>query len=102
MESKWACSTSHPSGNQVDGLPLVAHTGAGLIDATCTVISRSDFRVFVWLVLAILLVDLDETLGNTRYMYDLNLCKVSWLSVHLALRNFHFKHRLHITILKIS
>ena len=24
-----ACSTSPPSGNQVDGLPLVAHTGAG-------------------------------------------------------------------------
>ena len=23
-----ACSTSHPSGNQVDGLPLVAHTSA--------------------------------------------------------------------------
>ena len=23
---RWACSTSPPSGNQVDGLPLVAHT----------------------------------------------------------------------------
>ena len=26
-----ACSTSLPSGNQVDGLPLVVNTGAGAI-----------------------------------------------------------------------
>ena len=33
MDIEWACSTSHPSGNQVDGLPLVEHTGAGWFSA---------------------------------------------------------------------
>ena len=63
------CSTSSPSGNLVGGLLLVAHTGAGLTDATCTVISRSDVPVCVLFVLAILLLDLDETFVNIRYMY---------------------------------
>ena len=75
-----------------------SNTGAGLIGWPIPIIHCPAWRDFVQLVLAILLVDLDEKLGNTRYMYDLNFCKVSLLSVHLALRFSYFKPRFDVTI----
>ena len=92
--SSQSCSTSSPGGNLVDGLPPVAHTGAVVFCRPMPLISCPVVRAFVGLVLAIPLVDLNETLGNTRYMYDLNFCKVSLLSIHLARSLSHPKHRI--------
>ena len=60
------------SGNQVDGLPLIAHTGAGSICRPIPIIHCPVFQVLARLVLEILLWDFDERLGIDRYMYDLD------------------------------
>ena len=84
-----------PGGNLVDGLPPAAsNTGAVVVCQPMPIIHCPVDRAFVGLVLAIFLLDLDETLGNTRYMYDLNFCKVSLLSIHLARSLSRSKHRI--------
>ena len=77
-------------------------TGAVLIDAACSPVIRSDFFVFARLVLDLCLLDLNETLENTRYMYDLNFCKGLFLSIRGARSLSHLKHRFHVMIFMIS
>ena len=91
-----------PSGNQVDGLPLVAHTGAGSIGRPCTVISWSDFRVLAHLVLEIPLWDFDARLQIDRYMYGLDSDKGARRLKCLARSTAHLKHRTDDNIFKIS
>ena len=87
-----------PGGNLVDGLPPAASTGAGCLDPPTPLEHCPEIRVLVWIFLAIPLVDLRETLGNTRYMCDINFCKVSLLSIDLALSLSHPKPRLDVII----
>ena len=83
---RWACSTSPPSGNQVDGLPLVAHTtGAGAIGRPIPLIHCPDCWCFVGFVLNILLWDLHAPLGNDRYICNLNSDKGACHFYHLGL-----------------
>ena len=79
-------------------LNSMSNTGAGLFDPPTPSEHCPEIRVVVWIVLAFFLLDLDDTLGNTRYMYDLNFCKVSLLSIHLARSLSHPKHRLDVMI----
>ena len=79
-----------------------SNTGAVVFCQPMPIIHCPVVRAFVGLVLAIPLVDLDETLGNTRYMYDSNFCKVSLLSIHLARSLSHPKHGLDIIFFIIS
>ena len=61
-----------------------SNTGAGLMEPPTPSEHCPEIRVVVWIVLASFLLDFDDIWGNTRYMYDLNFCKVSLLSIHLA------------------
>ena len=97
-----ACSTRFPGGNLVDGLPPVASTGAASICRPCTFISRSDFLVFVKLVLEIPLWDFDERLRIDKYIYDLDSDKGACRLKCLARRTTRLKHRTDDIIFRIS
>ena len=66
-----------PSGNQVDGLPLVAHTGAGLIGRPFTAMIASIFGCFVGFVLVMLLLVFNQPLSDHRYMVRSTLLQVT-------------------------
>ena len=85
MRPRQTCFTSLPSGKQVDGLPLVAHTGARVICWLIPLIHCPVFRVLARLVLEMLLFVLNGRLGNYRYIYDLNVSKGASLVVDFGL-----------------
>ena len=70
--SRKACSTRLSSGNQVDGLPLVANKLPCVSGAW-------------WLVLEMCLFVLHAPLGNDRYAYDINVPKGACLSMDVWL-----------------
>ena len=73
-----------PSGNQVDGLPLAASTGATMTCRPMQLIICPDFLVFVALVLLMFLVDFHENFRNHRYIYDLYSDQAPSLSINLS------------------
>ena len=93
MRPRQTCFTSLPSGKQVDGLPLVAHTGARVICWLIPLIHCPVFRVLARLVLEMLLFVLNGRLGNDRYIYDLIFPKGASLSIDFWLSWCRLKHR---------
>ena len=93
FSSHKARSTSLPSGNQVDGLPLVAHIGARVICRPIPLIHCPVFRLVAWLVLVMLLFVLNCPFRNYRYIYDLNSPKGASLSMDFGPSWCRPKHR---------
>ena len=60
-----------PGGDQVDGLPPAASTGARVTYRPTPLIHCQRSRVLAWLVLEMCLFVLNGPLGNDRYMYNL-------------------------------
>ena len=87
------CSSSYPIGNQVGGLPLVVHTGAGEICRQRAAVIRSVFRCFAGLVPEMVLFVMNVHLGNDKYIYDLHVLKGAFLSMEFWLRWCRLKHR---------
>ena len=89
------CSTILPGGDLVDGLPPVAHTGAGSICRPRRSEHCPEIRVFDELVVEILLWDFDERLGIERCMYDLDSDKGARRLKYLAQSLSRSKLRIH-------
>ena len=79
-----------------------SNTGAGSICRQCSPVNRSDFRVFVKLVLKIPLWDFDARLQIDRYMYNLDSYKGACRLKCLARRTTRPKHRTDDYIFEIS